>query len=74
MIKPLINKPFGFSEFFNSKIGVGDASVCVNMYYHAHGGLLPVSCLVNFGPRPQRLFFGFGVSLVRWELSSFMPW
>lgn len=45
MMKPLINKPFGFSEFFNSKIGVGDASVCVNMYYHAHGGLLPVSCV-----------------------------
>lgn len=42
MMKPLINKPFGFSEFFNSKIGVGDSSVCVNMIYHAHGGLLPV--------------------------------
>ncbi len=46
MMKPLINKPFGFSEFFNSKIGVGDSSVCVNMYYHAHGGVLPVSCVL----------------------------
>lgn len=44
MMKPLVNKPFGFSEFFNSKIGVGDSSVCVNMIYHAPGGLLPVSC------------------------------